>query len=58
MFVLLVRALLSFLCSILLSKVFFEYASWLKIAFLGLILLGFSYLFEYIRKKNHQDGSP
>ncbi len=58
MFVFFIRLPLSLLASITVCRIFFENASWLRIAILALVLLGFSYLFEHLRRDDSQDGNP
>ncbi len=51
-YVFLLRAVLAVVFAIIVSRLFFQDASFIKVAGLFLGLLGFSYLFEYIRKKD------
>lgn len=48
------RAILSVVFAFFIAKLFFQDASFLKVAGLGAALLGFSYLFEHIRKKDNE----
>ncbi len=55
-YVFLFRAVLAAVFAIIVSRLFFQDASLIKIAGLGVGLLGFSYLFEHIRKKDKEGG--
>jgi len=48
------RAALSAVFAFFIANFFFQDASLAKVAGLGAALLGFSYLFEYIRKKEQE----
>ncbi|EFK08729.1 conserved hypothetical protein [delta proteobacterium NaphS2] len=48
------RAALSAVFAFFIAKFFFQDASLGKVAGLGAALLGFSYLFEYVRKKEQE----
>ena len=50
-YVFLFRAVLAAVFAIIVSRIFFQDTSLIKVVGLGAALLGFSYLFEYIRKK-------
>jgi len=51
------RAVLSAVFAFFISKFFFQDSSLIKVAALGAALLGFSYLFEYVRKRDQERGS-
>jgi hypothetical protein len=51
-YVFLFRTVLAAGFAIIVSRFFFQDTSFIKVAGLGAALLGFSYLFEYIRKKD------
>ncbi len=51
-YVFLFRAVLAAVFAIIVSRIFFQDTSLIKVVGLGAALLGFSYLFEYIRKKD------
>ena len=51
-YVFLFRAVLAAVFAIIVSRFFFQDTSFIKVAGLGAALLGFSYLFEHIRKKD------
>ena len=51
-YVFLFRAVLAAVFAIIVSRFFFQDTSLIKVPGLGAALLGFSYLFEYIRKKD------
>jgi len=55
-YIFLFRAVLSALFAGIVSRLFFQDASFIKVAGLGVGLLGFSYLFEHIRKKDKEGG--
>ena len=56
-YVFLFRAALATVFAIIVSRLFFQDASFIKVVGLGFALLGFSYLFEHIRKKDQERGS-
>jgi hypothetical protein len=43
--------------AVLLSRFFFRNGSLVKIVLLGLALLGFAYLFEYLRKRREGESN-
>jgi len=51
------RAVLSAVFAFFISQFFFQDRSFITIAALAAALLGFSYLFEYIRKRDQERGS-
>ena len=51
-YVFLFRTVLAAVFAIIVSRIFFQDASFIKVTGLGAALLSFSYLFEYIRKKD------
>ena len=56
-YVFLFRVVLATVFAIIVSRIFFQDTSFIKIAGLGVALLGFSYLFEHIRRKDQERGS-
>jgi len=57
LYVFVFRAVLSGVFAFFIATFFFQDASVIKVAGLGAALLGFSYLFEYIRKRDQERGS-
>ena len=55
-YILLFRASLAALFAIILSRIFFQESTILKTVGLAIGLLGFSYLFEYVRNKDQERG--
>lgn len=51
-YIFLFRAVLAAVFAVIVSRLFFQDASFIKVVGLGAGLLGFSYLFEHIRKKD------
>ncbi len=56
-YVFLFRVVLAAVFAIIVSRLFFQDAAFIKVAGLGAALLAFSYLFEHIRKKDQERGS-
>lgn len=56
-YIFLFRAVLAAVFAVIVSRLFFQDASFIKVAGLGAALLGFSYLFAHIRKKDQEGGS-
>ncbi len=57
LYIFIFRAVLSAVFAFFIAKFFFQDVSLIKVAALGAALLGFSYLFEYIRRKDQERGS-
>jgi hypothetical protein len=55
-YIFLFRAVLAAIFAVVVSRLFFQDASFIKVVGLGAALLCFSYLFEHIRKKDKQGG--
>jgi hypothetical protein len=55
-YIFLFRAVLAAIFAVIVSRMFFQDASFIKVVGLGAALLGFSYLFEHIRKKDKKGG--
>jgi hypothetical protein len=54
---LVIRIVLSVLFAVLICRIFFQETPMLRVAGLGVFLLGFAYLLEYLRKrKGGKDG--
>jgi len=51
-YIFLFRVVLAAIFAVIVSRLFFQDASFIKVVGLGAALLGFSYLFEHIRKKD------
>lgn len=51
-YIFLFRTVLAAVFAVIVSRLFFQDASFIKVVGLGVALLGFSYLFEHIRKKD------
>jgi Flp pilus assembly protein TadB len=51
------RAVLSAVFAFFIAQFFFQDRSFMTVAALAAALLGFSYLFEYIRKRDQERGS-
>ena len=54
LYVFIFRAVLAAVFAIIVSRLFLQDASFIKVVGLGVGLLGFSYLFEHIRKKDQE----
>jgi hypothetical protein len=52
-----IRAVLAGIFAVLISRFFFQERPLLKVMILGLVLLGFAYLFEYLRKRDRGGNS-
>jgi hypothetical protein len=52
-----IRAVLAGIFAVLISRFFFHERPLLKVVILGLVLLGFAYLFEYLRKRDRGGNS-
>jgi hypothetical protein len=51
-----IRAILSVLLALVISRMFFESQEVYKVAGLAVALLGFAYLFEYTKKRDREGG--
>jgi len=47
-----IRLILSGVFAFILARLFFQEMSALRVLGLGVVLFGFAYLFEYVRKRN------
>jgi hypothetical protein len=55
--VFIIRAVLSGIFAVLVSRFFFQERPLLKVVILALALLGFAYLFEYLRRRDRGGNS-
>jgi Flp pilus assembly protein TadB len=55
--VFIIRAILAGVFAVLISRFFFQERPLLKVVILALALLGFAYLFEYLRKRDRGGNS-
>ncbi len=53
----LMRLILSMMFAVLVCRIFFQGTPLINAFGLGIILLGFAYLFEYLRKRDDKEGS-
>mgnify|MGYP006865184659 CR=1 FL=1 len=51
-----IRLILAGIFAIIIARVFFQEMSASRVIGLGIVLFGFAYLFEYVRKRNKGDG--
>jgi len=54
--IILIRIILSGICAFIVTRLFFQEISLLRVFGLGVVLFGFSYLFEYVRKRDREGG--
>ena len=52
-----IRAILAGIFAVLISRFFFQERPLLKVVILALALLGFAYLFEYLKKRDRGGNS-
>ena len=55
--IIVIRLILSGIFAFIISRLFFQNMSMLKVIGLGVVLFGFAYLFEYIRKRDKEGGT-
>jgi len=55
--VFIIRAILAGIFAVLISRFFFQERPLLKVVILALVLLGFAYLFEYLRRRDRGGNS-
>jgi len=51
------RLILSGIFAVVISRLFFDNMSTVKVLGLGVALFGFAYLFEYVRNRNKKGGA-
>ena len=52
-----IRVILSGVFAFILARLFFQEMSASRVIGLGIVLFGFAYLFEYVRKRNKEGGA-
>ena len=52
-----IRLILSGIFAFIISRLFFQDMSALKVIGLGIVMFGFAYLFEYVRKRDKEGGA-
>ncbi|MFH1952227.1 MAG: hypothetical protein ABIL06_11495 [Pseudomonadota bacterium] len=55
--IIVIRLILSGVFALVISRLFFQDLSVSKVLGLGVVLFGFAYLFEYVRKRNKEGGA-
>lgn len=55
--IIVIRLILSGVFALVISRLFFHDLSVSKVLGLGIVLFGFAYLFEYVRKRNKEGGA-
>jgi hypothetical protein len=55
--IIVIRLILSGVFALVISRLFFQDLSVSKVLGLGIVLFGFAYLFEYVRKRNKEGGA-
>ena len=55
--IIIIRLILSGIFAFIISRLFFQNMSALKVIGLGIVMFGFAYLFEYIRKRDKEGGA-
>ncbi|MBU0733045.1 MAG: hypothetical protein KJ573_09165 [Proteobacteria bacterium] len=55
--IIVIRLILSGVFALAISRLFFQDLSVSKVLGLGVVLFGFAYLFEYVRKRNKEGGA-
>jgi len=55
--VIVIRLILSGVFAFILARLFFQEMSASRVIGLGIVLFGFAYLFEYVRKRNKKGGA-
>ena len=55
--IIILRLILSGICAVVISRLFFDDMSVSKVLGLGAALFGFAYLFEYVRNRNKGGGA-
>jgi len=55
--IILIRLILSGIFAFIIARLFFQEMSISRVLGLGVVLFGFAYLFEYVRKRNKGGGA-
>ena len=55
--IIIIRLILSGIFAFIISRLFFQNMSALKVIGLGVVMFGFAYLFEYVRKRDKEGGA-
>jgi hypothetical protein len=51
-----IRLILAAIFAFIIARIFFQEISVTRVVGLGVVLFGFAYLFEYVRKRNKGEG--